>query len=82
MLARGEGHLPVALPETLPPIQFDDAREAEVACARSPTPRGITPIFGCGSRRSRRFVEMVEMRVREQHQIQSAAGPGFSGRNA
>ena len=39
------------------------------SCARSPTPRGITPIFGCGSRRKRRFVKMIEMRVREQHQV-------------
>ena len=61
---------PVALRKTLPPIQLDDAGEAEVLRQIANAARHHAD-FGIRQTAQRWFVKMIEMRVREQHQINS-----------
>ena len=68
VFAGREGHLPVALAEALPPIQFDDAPEAEVVGQIADAPRHDAD-FRMRQPAQRGLVEMIEMRVGQQHQV-------------
>ena len=68
MLAGRERHLPFALGETLPPVQLDDARKTEVVSEVADASRHHAD-FGMRQPAQRRLVKMIEVRVREQHEI-------------
>ena len=76
MLARRERDLPVALRKAFPPLQLDDAREAEVLGQIADAPRHHAD-FRTRQAAQRRLVEMIEMRMREQHQINPRQVPDF-----
>ena len=71
-----ECDLPIALRKTLPPVQLDDAREAEVLGQIADAPRHHAD-FRRRQAAQRRFVEMIEMRVRQQHQINPRQVPNL-----
>ena len=68
MFARRERHLPVALRKTFPPFQFDDAAEAEIVREVADAARHDAD-FGMRQFAQGRLVKMVEVRVRQQHQV-------------
>src|ERR1019366_388093 len=68
MPAWGERHLPIVLRKAFPPIQLDDARKTEVLRQIADAARHHAD-FRLRQPAQRRFVKMVEMRVREQYQI-------------
>jgi len=63
-----ERHLPVALRKSFPPVQLHDAGEAEVAREIADAPRHHAD-FRRRQPAQRRLVKMIEVRVREQNQI-------------
>src|SRR6185503_2876249 len=68
MLAGREGDLPVAVRKTFPPVEFHDALEAEVAREVAHAP-GHDANFWMRQFAERGFVEMIEVRVRQEHQV-------------
>jgi hypothetical protein len=68
MLARRERHLPVALRKTFPMLQLDDAREAEIVREVADAARHHAD-FRMRQFAQRRLVKMIEVRVREQHEV-------------
>jgi len=68
VFARRERDLPVLLRKTFPPVQLHDAREAELFCEVADAPRHEADFRG-RQPAQRRLVKMVEVRVRQQHQI-------------
>ena len=76
VLAGREGDLPIALRKTLPPFQLDDACEAEVLGQIADAPRHHAD-FRTRQAAQRRFVEMIEVRMRQQHQINPRQVPDF-----
>ena len=68
VLGRNKGHFPVVVTETLPPLQLDDAAEAQ-ALGQGSAPPGHDGNFGRGDLAQGRFVEVIEVRVGEQHQV-------------
>jgi hypothetical protein len=68
MFARRERHLPVALRKTFPVVEFDDAREAEIVREVADAARHYAD-FRIRQPPQRRLVEMIEMRVRQQNQV-------------
>ena len=68
VFARSERHLPVLVPETFPPIEFDDSFETEVVSEIAHAPGHHTD-FRMRQPPDRGFVEMIEVRVGEQHQV-------------
>ena len=68
MFARRKRHLPVLVRETFPPFQFDDPFEAEVQREIADAP-GHHADFRLRQPAQRRLVEMIEVRVRQQHEI-------------
>jgi hypothetical protein len=68
MLARGESHFPVAMLKAFPRLQFDDAVEPKVAREVADAP-GHHSDLRRGQLAQGRFVKMIEMRMREEDQI-------------
>ena len=68
MFARRKCHFPITLRKTFPPIQLHDAREAEFFREVADAPWHDAD-FRVRQFAQRRLVEMVEVRVREQDQI-------------
>lgn len=68
MFARRERHLPIAMRKTFPPIQLDDALETEIAREITHAP-GHHSDFRVRQLAQARLVKMIEVRVREQHEI-------------
>ena len=68
VLARGQGHGPVVVRETLPPLQLDDAAEAQIVGQVSHAP-GHDGNFGVRQPAEGRFVEMVEVGMGQEHQV-------------
>jgi hypothetical protein len=68
MFARREGDLPIVVGKTFPPIELDHALEAEVDREVADAP-GHDADFWMRQTAQGGFMEMIEMRVREQDQI-------------
>jgi hypothetical protein len=68
MFARGERDLPIAMRKTFPPVEFDDAFEAEVAREVTHAP-GHDADFGMRQFAEAGFVKVVKVRVGEQDEI-------------
>ena len=68
VLGRNEGHLPVVVAEAFPPFQFDDAAETQTLGQGRAAP-GHHGDLRRGDLAQRRFVEMIEVRVGEQHEV-------------
>src|SRR5437016_4560624 len=62
MLGRSEGHPPVVMRKTLPPVQLNDAAKSQVISQVANAPRHDRDL---GMRQSpqRRFVEVIKMRM-------------------
>jgi hypothetical protein len=68
MFAGREGDLPIVVGKTFPPIKLDDALEAEVEGEVAHTP-GHDADFRMRQAAQGRFMKMIEVRVREQDEI-------------
>ncbi|MDB6016623.1 MAG: hypothetical protein JWR19_1112 [Pedosphaera sp.] len=68
VFARGEGDFPIAMGKAFPPVEFDDAFEAEVAGEVAHAP-GHDADFGVGQFAEGRFVKVIEMGVGEEDEI-------------
>ena len=68
MFARRERHLPFRLGKTFPVIELDDARKTKVVCEVADAARHHAD-FRMRQFAQRRFVKMIEMRVRQQHHV-------------
>ena len=78
MPGRNVRHRQIAVPRTVPPVELDDLREAQIGdqirhMARNDDGRGGSPrtqiVLHDGAQR--RPVQMIEVRMRHQHQIDS-----------
>jgi len=68
MFARRERHLPVALRKAFPMLQLDDARKAEIVREIADAARHDAD-FWMWQFPQRRLVKMIEVRVRQQHEV-------------
>jgi hypothetical protein len=68
MFARREGDFPIVVGKTFPPIELDDPLEAEVEREIAHAP-GHDADFRVRQTAQRWFMKMIEVRVREQNQI-------------
>jgi hypothetical protein len=68
MFTGGQGDFVIAVLEAFPPVEFDDALEAEVAGEVAHAP-GHDADFGMRELAQGGFVEMIEVRVSEQDEV-------------